>query len=183
MRFLVRSVPQREQWLPALVAEIPHLEIVRDRTRVALDTFLLTLLTVGDDAAVLMEDDAEPCRGLVAKVEAEIARRPNRVINFFSRRKEDLTVGSRFMSGGGFLYNLCVYFPPTYCRMIYEFCPRWRNRVGIGPGGTDSMVADWLKERGESYWQHVPSLVQHRVGLSAIDRRRPRSRQSPTFVA
>jgi len=181
MRYLVRSVPQREGWLPALQAEIPDLEIVRDRTRNSLDTFLLTLLTAGDDPVVLMEDDIEPCRGLQAKVEAEIAKRPQCVVNFFSRRKEDLTIGSRWMSGREYLYNQCVYMPPGYCRRIYEFCPLWKERTDHPKGGTDSMVADWLKATKQRWWVHVPSLVQHRVSVSAIDPRRARARQSPTF--
>jgi hypothetical protein len=42
-------------------------------------------------------------------------------------------------------------------------------------------MADWLATRGERYWLHVPSLVQHRVVPSVINRRRSSRRQSVTF--
>ena len=177
----MRLVPEREHWLPEILDQIPHLEIVRDHTRNARDSFLRNLLLVGDDAAVYLEDDIILTRDFTTKVEAVIAERPQHVINFFSLR-DDAAKGPRLMRGGSFSMNQCFYMPPGYASLLYDYHARWPERT-LHRAACDLFLGSWLKSRGESYWQHVPSLVQHRVARSVIDPRRSSKRQSRTFVA
>jgi hypothetical protein len=179
-RFILKLVPEREQWLGEIAAQIPQLEIVRDQTRNAMDTFMLALLTAGDDAAVHLEDDIELTGDFLAKIEPEIAQRPDRVIQFFSLRKNDAELGSREMPARSYLMNQCVYLPAGYAGELFAYQPGWM-RTHNDPNGCDLVVAHWLVERRERYWLHVPSLVQHRIARSVIDRRRSSKRQSPSF--
>jgi hypothetical protein len=88
-------------------------------------------------------------------------------------------VGSRWDTY--FSYGICFYMPPGYSKAVREYHPHWPDLVKH-PTGLDNMVGDWLKTRGEKHWINVPSLVDHQVSKSTIDPRRPRKRQSKTFV-
>lgn len=138
-------------------------------------------MQIGDDPAVYLEDDIVLTGDFTAKVEAEIAARPGMVINFFGLR-DDAAKGSRAMAGSTFSMNQCFYLPRGYSSLLYDYFPRWPGRI-IHHSGCDLFIGDWLRSRAERYWQHVPSLVQHRVAKSVIDPRRSSKRQSRTFVA
>lgn len=180
-RYILRLVPERERWLPEFTAQIPHLEIVRDHGRDAFLTFLRALAQAGAAAAVHLEDDAQLTSGFVGKIEHEIAQRPTRLIQFFSRVKDDPARGSRERPAVSFYYNICFYLPAGYGAALYEYYPRWPRRRIARSGWYDTLIQDWLKERGERYWQHVPSLVQHRDLKSTIPGHGGQ-RQSATFV-
>lgn len=182
MRYVVSSVPERVQYIGPIRAQIPHLIVVRDRLRDAMETFRRALSS-SEEATVFLEDDILPTSDLPAKVEAAIAEHPDMVINFFSRHKDDAAKGSRPLPGGGYYYSLCFYLPPGYGKQIADYWRRWPGRLDPNSQtATDTMLGAWLKSRGERYWQHVPSLVQHRPIVSAIDKRRSTKRQSATFV-
>lgn len=178
-RMIIRAVPTRVEFVRYLKRHLPNAEWCFDKTHNAMETFLRSLDMAGDDPCVLMEEDILLTEGFVDKLEAEIARHPKTVIQFFSMRSADLTVGSRH--DRNYIANLCFYLPATYARMIVEFEPQWKDK-GKHLGGTDLLVSDFLKSRREPYWIHVPSLVEHRISRSAIDRRRSSKRQSKTFA-
>lgn len=178
--FVVRTVAGREQFVEYLRAHIPMLVVIADRTRNALDTFVDACRSVGDGAAVHMEDDVLLTSEFVNRIESSIRTRPAMPIQFFSMRSADMTVGSREEPGRTFLMGQCFYLPAGVSAELARYSQRWprRNRH---PTGLDMMVADYLAEQKQRYWIHVPSLVQHRKCKSAIDPRRASSRQSPTF--
>jgi hypothetical protein len=182
MRYLVRHVPEREQWLSHLQQHIPNLEIVRDRERVARTTFLAALELAGDDAAVHLEDDIVLTNDFVAKIEAVVAEHAKRVVQFFSLRKRDPELGSRLMPGRSFLMAQCFYLPAGWGPSLRANEVTWPRPTTGYAGTSDKMIQDWLAARRVSYWLHVPSLVQHRPIPSAINPKRPRVRQSPSFV-
>ncbi len=183
-RFIMRLMPERAIWLPEIREQIPHLEVVHDLTRSAMETFLRALSEAGDEPHVMLEDDIQLTSDFLAKIESVIVSHPENVIQFFSLRKTDLEKGSRWMSGRTFLMNQCIYLPAGYAAQIYSFYPVWPIRMKplVLHGGTDTLVQHWLTVRREKYWLHVPSLVQHRVAKSMIDPRRSSKRQSVTFV-
>lgn len=181
MRYILRIVPEREHWLPEIVAQIPHLEVVRDDgARSAMDTFLRSLLHSGDDGAVHLEDDAQLTSDFTTKIETAIAEHPDHLIQFYSRHQADLEKGSRWMAGSSFTNNQCYYLPPGYAEALYDFYPTWPFRKQ-DPNGYDILMAHWLRDTHKRYWLHVPSLVQHRRTRSVIDRRRSSNRQSASF--
>jgi hypothetical protein len=177
----MRSVPERARWLPELQAQIPELEVVPDLTRNPVDTFMRLLMEIGSDAAVHIEDDVQLTGDFLSKIEAAIAERPAVLQQFFSLRKSDTELGSRWMPGRSYCMLQCTYLPPGYAEAIYDYYPLWPGRK-IHRSSCDLLIAGLLAERRERYWLYVPSLVQHRRVRSVIDPRRSSARQSVSFV-
>lgn len=186
-RIIIRGVPWRQGMIDYLARELPDAEWVIDtpadpkadnRGR-ATQSFLRALLLAGDGPAVLMEDDVTLCPAFRRKLEAEIAARPRNVIQFFSMRSADLTVGSRW--DRKYMMSQCTYFPAGYCAQLAAYLPRWCASHPEDPGGYDVLVDQWLRERKEPFWIRCPSLVDHRVAASVMDRRRSSKRQARTF--
>jgi hypothetical protein len=180
VRYIVRAVPERETFVAEIKRALPCVEVCMDKTRNAMDTFLAALDMAGQDAAVHMEDDTILTSGFQRKAEAVIAERPDTVVQFFSMRSADLTVGSRW--DRSFLMGQCFYLPRGASAAVRAYHARWPGKAQH-PTGLDNMVADWLKHTSQRYWLHVPSLVEHRPVKSAIDPRRSTKRQSKTFRA
>jgi hypothetical protein len=181
MRYIVRAMREREQFLDPIRAELPALEVVWDRSRNSMETWLRAMDYARNDAAVHLEDDILPTRGLLTKLATAVVAHPDHVIQFFSLRRSDRTLGSRWMAGNSFMMTQCFYLPPGYSGALHDYYPDWPNRHAH-PDGIDTQLNNWLATRRERYWLHVPSLVQHRVERSLIDPRRSSRRQSPTFV-
>jgi hypothetical protein len=166
--------------LDYLRGKLPALEVVFDTTRHSPDTFCAALKLAGTDPILLLEDDIVLTRDFLPKVEAVRRQLHRHVINFFSMRKADLSVGSRW--DRSYLMAQCTYYPPRYAASLLAFAPGWRaTRPQDERGGSDTMVNAWLRAIRQPYWLSVPSLVQHRNAKSRLG---PRSshRQSPTFV-
>lgn len=141
-------------------------------------TFLAALRMAGDDPCVHMEDDVILTVDFRQKLEAVIEARPASIIQFFSMRKADREVGSRW--DNAFMMNQCFYLPAGYSRLLADFHPTWERRIEC-PGGYDIMMQDWMRQRKERYWIHVPSLVEHREERSIAEPKRSPKRQSLTF--
>lgn len=177
-RIIIRAVPERAEFIAYLKERLPSAEWCMDQKRNAMDTFLRALEMAGDDPVVHMEEDVILCDSFVSDLEAAIAKRPTKVIQFFSMRGKDLTIGSRL--DRNFLAACCFYLPASYSKNIHAYYDRWPH-LSVHPTGLDLMVADWLKSRKEDYWINVPSIVDHRKAKSAINPRRSSARQSLTF--
>jgi hypothetical protein len=177
-RIIIRAVRERQPYVDYLMENLPDAEVCWDTTRNAMNTFLDALRMAGDDPVIHMEDDAVLAENFRERVQAEIAKRPNTVIQFFSMRKDDIEVGCRM--DGNFLAAVCFYFPAGYSKELLAYFPIWGNRK-IHPTGLDTMIGDWLKKRKERYWIVVPNLANHQIGKSAIDSRRSSKRVSKTF--
>jgi hypothetical protein len=133
-------------------------------------------------SAVQMEDDIILCADFVARCLHEIRQRPSELIQFFSMRKDDLSVGSRYIAGYKYMMNQCFYLPLTIATFALDsFNEFEQQRTDNRVGGTDSLIQYVLKKHRLKYWNVVPNLVDHEVGVSAIDKRRSSKRQSLTF--
>lgn len=180
VRYVMRTVGNVD--LSEYFDAIPDLEIAKDRIHDAMDTFKLSLEMAGDDPCVHLEDDIILCDNFVERVEAEIAKRPNDVIQFFSMRKDDLTVGSRYILGGLFCMGQCFYLPAGMSADILRFMDTW-DKYDTDPNGLDTpLMSDYFKLHKVKYWNVCPNLVDHKVQKSRIDPRRSSKRQSFTFV-
>ena len=163
--------------------QIPHLEICMDTTRnnySAYETFLNCLEMGAGDPVVHLEDDAVLCEDFITKIEAAISWHPRNVIQFFSMRKDDLRIGSRWQSGAKYMMNQCHYSPKGFDSSLLAYARVW-PRLKEHPSGYDTMMGDFLKLNKAKYWNHVPNLVDHRIAKSMIDPRRSSKRQSLTF--
>lgn len=178
---IVRAVraPEREGYHAYLRDRLPGATWVFDERRDAMDTFLRALAAAGVGGALHVEDDVVLADRFAERVGLEVAARPGTVVQFFSMRGADLTIGSRF--DRNFMMGQCFWLPCGYSREIAAYSSGWPRRAEH-PTGLDVMVGDWLKSRREPYWIVVPNLVDHRVGPSTIDRRRSSRRVSKTFA-
>ena len=143
--------------------------------------FLRAMSWAADQPAVHLEDDVIFADAFWARVLTAIDRHPDAVIQFFSRRGADLTVGSRWDPGRSFLGCVCFYMPPGYSAALTDHWPHWRDKDKHFDG-VDLFVADFLRVKGERYWIEIPSLVEHRQTVSAVDPRRSRFRQAKVFA-
>jgi hypothetical protein len=179
MRYIVKTCEGREHYLDYLIQRIPGLEVSFDDVGGAYNNHLKALEMGGDDPVVHLEDDIVLTKGFVPKIEAAILEHPDVLIQFFSMRKADLTIGSRWEPGRTFLMAQCYYVPPKMGRGMLAYGKKFD--LGEHKEPSDTMVAEYLRDTKQKYWLHVPSLVDHRVGVSAIDPRRSSKRQSFTF--
>jgi hypothetical protein len=180
LRFVALAMPSRAKVIDYYRANIPGLEVVWDRGLGPLDTFNRSLETIGEDAAVLMEDDAVLTRSFCAKATAYSKNFPNHLVQFHSRQKDDETIGSRWRAGSTFLYGTAVLYPRGMAAAVLQFGKTkpdsyWGN-------GIDWMVQQYMKAEGMRFYNVVPSLVCHLQMKSEIDPRRPRTRQARVFT-
>lgn len=180
MKILIRAIQERIEYVEYLKKYLPDAEFVFDKNRNAMDTFLAAMSVAGGQPCLHMEDDIILTKDFKIKALKIIQSHENEVIQFFSMRKDDIEVGSRYDYGRNFMMNQCFYLPEGYSKAIKEFYEQW-NRKEEHPTGYDILMADWLKSRKEKYWIHVPSLVQHRQCKSLINPKRSAHRQSITF--
>jgi len=188
VRMIVRGVPDRIEYINYLKRVLPEAEFCIDKRyedktmspkiKCALN-FLDALMMAPNEPCIHMEEDIIITEDFLDKINYEISKRPNEVIQFFSMRKKDIEVGSRY--DNNFIAALCFYVPAGYGKEMAEFYWKW-DKLHIMPSGFDIMICDWLNKRKEKYWIHIPSLVEHRVSKSVIDSRRSSKRQSKTFV-
>ena len=188
MKFVVRTVEPRD--ISNLVNNIPDLIVVKDQIHDAMDTFYRSLEAVGDDSMVNMEDDIILCKDFYSKIKEIIAEHPNDVIQFFSMRKDDLTIGTRYINGSQYLMNQCFYLPAGMAKDLLEWSKTARKKDGtlysqgkdiIIGAGCDTLMAYYFKDKKIKYLNWCPNLVDHIEGKSAIDPRRSSKRQSLTF--
>lgn len=175
------SVPTRRNIVEYMKRHVPDLIVIEDDGRGVMANHQRALRASDTDSFILFEDDVLLTRGFIAKANAVIAERPDDIITFFSRRKADLTVGSRYMNPMEFYMCQCMYFPSWSGDLIADFHSTSPTLVK-DPTGTDRVIAAWCKSQKRKIWVSVPSLVEHLHVASAIDPRRSKNRQSVTFV-
>lgn len=155
--------------------------IVWDTKHDAMDTWVRMLAAAGRYPAVFLEDDIDLAPNWRVLLEATIMAHSDDVIQFFSMRKADLTIGSRYESGGGFSMNQCYYLPAGAAAELVEYTPGWLATHPESPNAYDWVMRGWMKSKKMRYWVRVPSLVQHKPFRSVIDGRRSSARKSLTF--
>ncbi len=183
-RVIIRAVP----WNIERAANARALKratggrIVWDTTHDAYDTFLAALRFAAPGPAIHLEDDILLTSDWGRKVQEVIASHADEVVQFFSRRQADLTVGSRHCPGRDFLWATCFYVPGRLCQPMIDYCAHWEGRRPPPTTELDTSIGAFLADAREDYWLHVPSLVQHRRWKSVVRPGRSTHRQSATFV-
>lgn len=174
---IVRAMRERQEYVDYITSRI-DVNVLYDTTGNAMETFLEALRMAGGDPCIHMEEDILLTSNFDEKIESVISENKDIVIQFFSMRKKDLTIGSRLESGRTFCMNQCFYLPEGYSTKLLKYYDVW-ERKDEHPTGYDLMLADMLGS--EKYLISVPSLVEHRVCKSLINSRRSAYRQSLTF--
>ena len=179
-KIIIRAIKDRSEEIAYLKDKLPEAEWCFDTTRNAMDTFKAAMAMAGEEPVVHMEEDILLTSNFVDKIESVIREHPYEVIQFFSMRKKDIEIGSRYENGSTFMMNQCFYLPAGVSGAILEYSKTWGGYDKY-PTGYDIMMADFFRLNKMKYWIQVPSLVQHKVIKSAINPKRSSKRQSITF--
>jgi hypothetical protein len=171
--------PKRTKMAVELAQEAGAM-IIWDRVHSGFDTWKRVLEAAGDAPMIVLEDDVALAPEWRELIELAIAERPGDVIQFFSMEPRDLELGSRYRLGKSFFMNQCTYLPAGYARDLREWIGdrELKNWVKLH----DNILGQWLQERDERFYVHVPSLVQHRV-VPSVSAKRKHDRRSPSFNA
>lgn len=155
--------------------------IVWDRERSIVETFTRLLETIGTSPAIILQDDIRLTNDWRTKTENVIADHPDTVCQFFSLRDSDATLGARYESGTKYLMNQAFYLPAGTAP---DLLAHTLDYFKANPDSTadDLAVRSWLTKTKQEYWHHVPSLVQHKIWTSVIDKHRVWDRRSPTYI-
>jgi hypothetical protein len=186
-QMIIRGTPSRGTYIRLLKEQLPQAQWCLDRLtnsepdgRVrCYENYLQALKLAAEMPAIHMEEDIFLTTNFIEKIETQIALRPNRVLQFFSMRPQDVTIGSR--EDDNFGMTQCFYLPQNYSSEFLPFATQWRGR-SKDPGAIDWALRDWLRSRKEQYWIICPNLVNHIIGVSASVSRRPQHRVSRTFM-
>lgn len=178
----IRAVEARRPCVEYLLSRLPDAYVVWDDSpgHGAFGTFNEALRVAGDLPSLHLEDDITLTLDFMLKVEHALMGHRREVVQFFSMRKDDLTVGSRYQPGRSFMMTQCFYLPGGFGPAIVAHTER-TGRPLTDPGGIDMAVGDFLQAAKLRYWLHCPSLVQHDQVPSLLG---PRStkRQSASFT-
>lgn len=177
MKSVCIAVPERRQNVQYLTQHIPNLEVLWDDKHEGNFIQWCKAAELVAGGGLIIEDDIVLTKNFVDKVDKAIAEKGSYLIQFFSMRKDDILVGSRW--DNNFLMNQCAYYPPGLTPKILEYKTVFKNK-GIAP--SDSMVCAAMKDMRQRYWIHVPSLVDHLMMPSTIDKRRSSKRQAKVFL-
>ena len=178
--FILTAIKERAANVAYLQRHIPDLIVVWDERRDAMDTFRRAWKVCQDKPTIRLQDDIVLTKDFARKALAAVAGHGDGPIQFFSRSSKDAEEGSRYKSGGTWMMNQCYYLPPGDAARLTAFADAWGG-YGKHPNGDDQLMAEWLQAENRRYWLHVPSLVDHLVTQSMIDKRRSKFRQSTTF--
>jgi len=160
---------------------IPSLNVVWDQKQDAMDTFMRAWKEYPDKPSLRLQDDIILTENFMDKVTDIIEQYPDDVLQFFSMRKADLEVGTRWENGSTWLMNQCHYLPAGMAGEIHKFGLNWAG-LEDAPTADDLLMRDYFKTNKIKYQIIVPNLVDHAQVYSAINRKRSRFRNSKTFV-
>lgn len=177
MRYIIRAVESRREFVNEILAELPEAEVYWDKSGNAMNSYLAVCRLVGDEPVVLLEDDIILTKDFKKKIELVISQYPEILINFFSLSKK--FTQPHFKKGREYCMNQCEYFPAGFAKKVVEAYEDWPQKEDH-PTAYDFLVGyAWGYSKPYLVW--CPSLVQHRVCKSLIDSRRSSKRQSITF--
>lgn len=181
MKYVVTAVKERLPFIMYLEKHIPDLQVVWDKHRDPMETFMRAWGEHPDGASLRFQDDIILTKNFLEKVHHVIDNNPNDVIQFFSMRKKDIDVGTRWESGGNWIGNLCHYLPDGMAGEIFDYGLNWSG-IEENPTADDLLMRDFFKHKKIKYLLHCPNLVDHAEVYSVIDRKRSKYRSSKTFV-
>ena len=179
MLYVVRAVRERKQFVDEILEQIPEAVVYwDDEFHNAMKSYLYVCEhIIGDQPAVLLEDDIVLTSDFRRKIEDVIAQYPKILINFFNLSVKHTE--PYFKKGREYCMNQCEYFPEGFARKVVDAYQSWPDK-DKHPTAYDFLVGyAWGGNKPYLVWN--PSLVQHRIGKSIIDPHRSSKRQSKTF--
>lgn len=170
----VMAHPARERLVAELLPQLPAARVVWDERNDRWDTGRRSMLT-NDPAAdwhLVVQDDAVLCRDFLPGVQRMLAHVPKLPVSLYTGRTrpfraavEDAVARARvqhklFLAMQGPLWGVAVAIPTGLIADMVADCDRRPIR------NYDLRMAAHFAARGIPCWYTLPSLVDHRVGLS-----------------
>lgn len=196
MRYIIRGVPEREDFHRYLRERLPDAEwcIEQAESRGPAEftaTLGRAIRMQGKSGAVHLDDDVILTRDFEAKVVAAVGPYWTSIVSLYSTRKTDGV--SKWCPASDFLHGPALYIPGSIAPTLAD---RFDQVVEAGVGGSGGqlnghrvdqgyVIAVVLRERGQRFRVHAPSLVQHRATGSTLGhptKYAGRPWQSPTFT-
>lgn len=195
MKFIVTTCKGREECVDYLSHQIPNLIVNKDDfdfpgifKSTAWFNYRRSFQLAGNEACLMMEDDIVLCQNFVSKALSEIEKDPFNIITFFSMKKKDAELGTRYMPGKTFMMMQCVYYPAEFSRFFVDYMDLWYKKRVDDPSlqkhfhcPIDIVVAEYLNYCKVNYKIVVPNLVQHLGLKSEINPKRNPGRYSTTY--
>lgn len=188
MKFIVNTCAGREHFVNEIVAQIPDVIVNYDDftdkgkfTSTAYFNYQRGWKLAGEFPCVQMDDDIVLTTNFVQKIKDAVAQYPNEVIQFFSMRKDDVKVGTRFEPVSNFLMQQCYYLPSGIAKYLYDFSFKYYETTEHKNCPSDICIQEALKTYKPKYLIWIPNLVDHRVAQSKINKTRSSKRQSKSF--
>lgn len=186
--FIMQTCKGREHYAKTAKGTIPFLHLNYDDFENESDVitsawknYIRGWRIAGEYPTVQMDDDIIFCNNFYERILTEIHKRPDDVIQFFSMRKADLSIGSRYENGSNFMMQQCYYLPAGLANELYNYAIEYEKTMTEKGCPTDILMQKYFKSNKIKYWVVVPNLVNHIDGVSVIDKRRSSKRQSLTF--
>ena len=156
MKFFVRTVGDRQ--LDPTYEQIDYVCII-DTERKPIDSFIEALEIIGNDEALLLEDDLVLCQNFLEEVNKAIEHFPNKIINFFQRPHYYQPI----VESQDIEFNQCTYYPAHTAGKIAEVM-KTLPRVSTGQKKNmySLLESAALKQLGWTLIQYRPHLVQHK---------------------
>ena len=184
----IMASPSRRAFVDELLGQLDRpAQVVWDRHGDYWETgrrALLTHLSSGSDWALTVQDDAIPCRDLVAGIERALAGvDPDRPVSFYLgaalARKFGVAdaAGPRWHRAPGPWGGVAIALPSAH---IAELVAWGDDRPDIR--SYDKRISRWYGHRGHDCLYAIPSLVDHRSGPSLMPSRRNGRRSANAFI-
>ena len=185
MRYIVQAVHSRESFVEEMRGWIPGLVVHYDENHDGTTAFIETLRMAKNEPHIHLEDDVIPCKGFLHWTRIVAATYTTRIVQLFNYKQS--AQKTRLVSPREFCWNQGLFIPRGYASAIADYMEAmgldtWRNYDRPGAQNFDQGVASFLKARREQFVRFYPSLVQHRVAVSAVAPARSSKRQSPWFA-
>lgn len=164
-----------ERALDESFSQIPY-ELLIDKERKPVESFIRQLEFLDDYDVVLLEDDVILCDNFKEEIEKVIEEHKEYVINFFTRPNDYFTSNYNQI----LIYNQCTYYPKGTTKKIAEKMKEVMPE--LKGSGYDVIENRAINRLGMVVYNYRPCLVQHKDGYSLINRRVGRNdRITPYF--
>lgn len=156
MKIFVRTTGDRR--IDLTYGQINYIALV-DTERRPIDSFIKSLEIIGEEAALLLEDDLILCQNFLEEVNKAIERFPNKIINFFQRP----IYYRQIVESQDIEFNQCTYYPAHTAGKIAEVMKTLpRISTGQKKNMYSLLESTALKQLGWTLIQYRPHLVQHK---------------------
>lgn len=156
MKIFVRTIGDRQ--IDPTYSQINYIALI-DTERKPIDSFIKALEIIGEDDALLLEDDLILCQNFLEEVHKAIERFPNKIINFFQRPHHYRPI----IESQDIEFNQCTYYPAHTASKIAEVMKTLpRALTGQKKNMYSLLESTALKQLGWTLIQYRPHLVQHK---------------------